>query len=73
MERNNELVFGYGRHQCLGKPVAMVELNKIFVALLQRFEFALADPFKPWETFCAGIHLQRNMWVVVKRRERAGG
>ena len=31
MERNNELIFGYGRFKCLGKAVAYVELNKVFV------------------------------------------
>lgn len=30
MERNAELVFGYGRWMCAGKPVAFMELNKIF-------------------------------------------
>lgn len=29
-EANLELVFGYGRWQCLGKSVALVELNKVF-------------------------------------------
>jgi cytochrome P450 len=31
MERSQELVFGSGRHECLGKPVAFVELSKVFV------------------------------------------
>jgi len=26
-----ELIFGYGRWQCLGKNVALIELNKVFV------------------------------------------
>ncbi|KAI8297524.1 hypothetical protein K4K61_012773 [Colletotrichum sp. SAR11_59] len=30
MEGVWELVFSYGRHQCLGKPVAVMELNKVF-------------------------------------------
>jgi cytochrome P450 len=29
MTRTNDLMFGYGKWQCLGKPVAMIELNKI--------------------------------------------
>lgn len=31
MERNNELIFGHGRFGCLGKTIAFMELNKIFV------------------------------------------
>jgi cytochrome P450 len=31
MERSIELVFGSGRYGCLGKSVAIVELNKVFV------------------------------------------
>jgi len=69
MERNNELAFGYGRFQCLGKPVAMMELNKIFVELLRRYEFQLMDPLAPWDTMCCGTHLQKDMWVTVRRRE----
>lgn len=30
-EYTMELVFGHGRWQCLGKNVAMIELNKVFV------------------------------------------
>lgn len=31
MESTLELVFGYGRYQCLGKSLALMQLNKIFV------------------------------------------
>lgn len=30
MERNVDMVFGYGRYGCAGKPLAIMELNKIF-------------------------------------------
>ena len=69
MERNNDLVFGYGKYQCLGKPVALLELNKVFVELLRRFEFEVRNPLKLWDTRCCGTHLQKDMWVVVRKRE----
>jgi cytochrome P450 len=31
MLQTTELVFGYGRWACLGKPVAFIELNKVYV------------------------------------------
>lgn len=31
MRRTVELVFGYGRWACAGKPIAFLELNKVFV------------------------------------------
>lgn len=31
METVSDLVWGYGRYVCLGKSVALIELNKIFV------------------------------------------
>lgn len=36
MERSVELVFGSGRYGCLGKSVAFVELNKVFVEVRSR-------------------------------------
>jgi cytochrome P450 len=68
MERNNELIFGYGRFQCLGKNVAFIELNKIFVELLRTYDWSIVDSQKPWKSFCAGIFLQRDMWVRVTAR-----
>ena len=50
MERSVELIFGYGRFKCLGRSVALVELNKIFVEVCELFylqsmrrEAAMAD------------------------------
>ena len=70
MEKNNDLIFGHGKYQCLGKNIAFLELNKIFVELLRRFDFKLVDPDKPWKTACYGIHLQRGLWVTVRSREQ---
>lgn len=69
MEKNNELLFGYGKYQCLGKSVAAIELNKVVFELMRRFDMALANPLQPWTTTCYGIHLQKNLWVTVRRRD----
>jgi cytochrome P450 len=68
MERTLELVFGSGRFGCLGKHVAMMELDKIFVALLQKFEWGIVDPIKPMETICWGIHVQNAFWLWARER-----
>lgn len=31
MEKSHEWVWGYGKYVCLGKSVALIELNKVFV------------------------------------------
>jgi len=38
MENTVDLVFHYGKYQCLGKPVALMEFNKIIVEV-RRFSF----------------------------------
>ncbi|KKY36053.1 putative benzoate 4-monooxygenase cytochrome p450 [Diaporthe ampelina] len=62
-----ELVFKYGKWQCLGRSVALLELNKIFVELLRRYDFGLLNPPSPWNSFSAGIFIQSELWVKVTR------
>ncbi|KAH6691663.1 benzoate 4-monooxygenase cytochrome P450 [Plectosphaerella plurivora] len=63
-----ELVFKYGKWQCLGKTIALLELNKVYVELLRRFDFSLVDPTAPVRTYSAGIHIQSNLMVRAVRR-----
>jgi cytochrome P450 len=62
------LVFGYGRFGCLGRPVAMLELNKAIPELLRRFKWQVARPEKPWGGICAGFWLHEEMNFVVTER-----
>ncbi|KAA6412103.1 MAG: cytochrome p450 [Lasallia pustulata] len=73
MERSVELVFGSGRYGCLGKNVAFVELNKVFVELIRRFDFSLVNPIAPMKTRCNGIFLQWDMFVRVTELDVYGG
>ncbi|KAK4505181.1 hypothetical protein PRZ48_003144 [Zasmidium cellare] len=70
MEKNNELLFGYGKYQCLGKSVAAIELNKVVFELMRRFDMTLVNTLQPWTSTCYGLHLQKDLWVTVRRREQ---
>ncbi|KAL2277472.1 hypothetical protein FJTKL_15389 [Diaporthe vaccinii] len=50
MERLVEMVFGYGRFGCAGKPLAFMELNKVYFELFRHFDFQLVNPMKPWHS-----------------------
>ncbi|OJJ04868.1 hypothetical protein ASPVEDRAFT_173547 [Aspergillus versicolor CBS 583.65] len=68
MERTLDLVFGTGRWGCLGKAIVLVELDKIFVELLRRFDFELIYPGSPWKSVNFTLFLQKEMWVRVTER-----
>ncbi|KAI0593101.1 pisatin demethylase [Biscogniauxia sp. FL1348] len=63
MERLVELVFGYGRYMCAGKPVAFMELNKVYFELLRAFDLQIADPRNPWSSKSWVVFVEENMWV----------
>ncbi|KAK1948768.1 hypothetical protein LY78DRAFT_595194, partial [Colletotrichum sublineola] len=44
------LIFGYGKWKCLGRNVAMMELQKVFVKLLRRYNLVLIDPTELWKS-----------------------
>ncbi|KAF4508881.1 hypothetical protein G6O67_005210 [Ophiocordyceps sinensis] len=69
MDGTVELVFGYGRWQCLGRNVALMELNKVLVELVRRFDLCLVDPTRPWHSCNYGIFLQSEYWIKGYRRE----
>jgi len=63
-----DLVFGYGRYLCLGKLMAAMELNKVFVELLRRYDFAIVNPSAPLKLWSAAFWVTNDFWLRVTRR-----
>ncbi|KAF2841841.1 putative P450 monooxygenase [Patellaria atrata CBS 101060] len=68
MEGVQGMVFGYGRFGCLGKNVAVMELDKAVAELLLRFNFQIANPEKPFESTCIGFFLMQKMIFRLEER-----
>ncbi|KAI0434920.1 cytochrome P450 [Xylaria sp. FL1042] len=64
------LGFGFGKYQCLGKPIAMMELNKIFVELLRRYDFAIVNPQSPIKARSAIFWAVDDFWLRITKRSR---
>ncbi|KEF51439.1 uncharacterized protein A1O9_12588 [Exophiala aquamarina CBS 119918] len=64
--------FGAGKRTCLGRHIAMLELNKIVPALLIRYDMRLADPAKEWKLRNSWIVTQSGIEVCLKRRDGTG-
>ncbi|KAK3362327.1 pisatin demethylase [Lasiosphaeria hispida] len=65
MERNVELIFGYGRWMCIGKNVVWLELYKVYFELLRHFDFQLLNPTKPWDSKSWQVWVEENFMVKV--------
>ncbi|KAI3397414.1 hypothetical protein diail_10745 [Diaporthe ilicicola] len=65
MQRNVELVFGTGRWMCAGKPVAHMELNKIFFEVFRNFDLQLAHPMEPWDSVSWPVWVDEKMDLKV--------
>ncbi|KAI1171046.1 pisatin demethylase [Nemania sp. FL0916] len=70
MEKIVELVFGYGRFQCPGKPVAFMELHKAYFELFRAFDFQVASPTKPWKSWSYVVPIEEDMLVKVSEAEK---
>jgi len=69
MNEASGLVFGSGRFTCLGKSVAVLELNKIVPELLLRFDFRIAKADKPYLGNCFGFFMHSKLNYRVTERE----
>jgi cytochrome P450 len=86
MEKQLDLAFGVGRFACLGKPVAWMEMNKIFAEvwigesrpnswlttsqLFRRFDFEILNPIAPLVALPHSVFVVKDMFVRITERER---
>ncbi|KAH7316774.1 cytochrome P450 [Stachybotrys elegans] len=63
-----ELAFGHGKFQCLGKTIAAMELNKVIVELVRRFDFAVVNPPFPLRLWDAAFWVTNDFWLRVTPR-----
>ncbi|KAM7201691.1 putative cytochrome p450 [Rhypophila sp. PSN 637] len=66
-----DLAFSHGKYLCLGKKIALLELNKIFVELLRRYDFSLVDPHNPIKSKSGVFWLASDLWLRVSRRQHS--
>ncbi|KAI1438062.1 cytochrome P450 [Xylaria sp. CBS 124048] len=64
MQRNVELVFGYGRWMCAGKVIAWLELNKTLFELLRAFDFQIYNPKAGIKCRSHGTWVDKDIIVV---------
>ncbi|CAN8099670.1 unnamed protein product [Discula destructiva] len=68
MTRVVDLIFGYGRWVCIGKHIAMMELNKIFVELLRHFIFQPVYPKHPLHESDRMQLVPSKLWLRVTEK-----
>ncbi|KAM7213033.1 cytochrome P450 monooxygenase lolP1 [Rhypophila decipiens] len=61
--------FSHGKYSCLGKSLALIEINKVLVELVRRYDFTIADPLTPFTMFEAGLFTANDFWVRITRRQ----
>ncbi|KAI0380126.1 cytochrome P450 [Hypomontagnella monticulosa] len=64
-----ETLWGAGRYKCLGRTIAQMELNKVFVELLRRFDFSVITPQNPVEIVNSGFFLMSELKMRVTSRQ----
>ncbi|KAK3368377.1 benzoate 4-monooxygenase cytochrome-like protein P450 [Podospora didyma] len=69
MARSQDLIFGHGKYQCLGKGIANMELGKVIFELLRNFDWCIAKPEQPWRSFnYIGLFEHKDFEVLATER-----
>jgi hypothetical protein len=65
-----DISFGAGYTVCLGRNIAIMEMQKTVVELLRNFEITIANPERPWLLQNVLAILVWDFYVFLKPRER---
>ncbi|PVI01651.1 cytochrome P450 oxidoreductase [Periconia macrospinosa] len=57
--------FGDGSRRCIGQNIAMVQMTKLLVEFLRRYDISLKDPTKEWHVHGSWVARQSEMDIVV--------
>ncbi|KAK4941939.1 hypothetical protein LTR10_018269 [Elasticomyces elasticus] len=63
--------FGGGSHVCIGRHLALLEMNKVLPQLLRRYEIQLVNPGKPLEHHSSFFVVQWGLLAYLKLRENS--
>ncbi|PHH65080.1 hypothetical protein CDD81_3478 [Ophiocordyceps australis] len=66
MQAQVDFCFGYGRWGCVGKHIARMELDKIFVELLRAFDIQLVYPGNTLNMKQEVLFSQKDLWIQVQ-------
>ncbi|KAI1735297.1 cytochrome P450 86A1 [Xylaria scruposa] len=70
MNETWRIVFGGpSRWECIGKGLALVQLGKLYVELFRRYDFAIANPRRPWRAKGGRIWIITDFLVMVTAKE----
>ncbi|KAI0835183.1 cytochrome P450 [Hypoxylon sp. FL0890] len=61
--------FGGGSHVCIGRNLALLEINKVVPRLLRDFEFELAYPGRPLKAKATFFVVQEGLEVYISRKK----
>ncbi|KAI2634647.1 cytochrome P450 [Xylaria nigripes] len=64
MQRNVEIVFGYGRWMCAGKVIAWLELNKTIFELVRAFDFQIYNPKDGFRSWSYGTWVDKDILIA---------
>ncbi|KAK5662353.1 hypothetical protein OQA88_8263 [Cercophora sp. LCS_1] len=69
MNETVDLCFAHGKNGCLGRPIAMIELNKAIVEFLRRWDITIVNREHPIDNYNCGILVQSDFWVTIQKRK----